>query len=153
MGARIDMGPPRARVHGGDWGWAELANGLVDPVARRVLRALDGAGIDNRSACAGGRTTVFVRRTCLDEARFVLATVSFYAPPARRPAGSGTEGLMRRPAARAAAALVAILAALLLWAAPWDANTDLRCPGKDNSYVRAIRGGCVHVDASPALRR
>jgi hypothetical protein len=145
MGARTHLPPPRGAEGRGDGDWVEIAFGLSRLYSRRLLRALGDAAVAWRTQEVGGGTAVFVRRCDVEESLFVLATVSFKSSDAAAGAPWRGAGI------RAAALAGALVAAAVLWISPWDAETDLRCPGGDGSYLRAIRGGCVRVDANSAL--
>ncbi|MFN2488675.1 MAG: hypothetical protein ABR529_02820 [Actinomycetota bacterium] len=154
MRSNVDLPPPRtAAAAGGDRGWAELARGLARGFARRLHEQLARAGIEDRSLPERSRVTVLVRRAVLEEARFVLAVVSYQGRAAVSAPRAEIGPSRWVPAIRAAAALAVVLIAFLLLSSPWGPRHDLSCPGRDDSYVRAIRGGClqVHVGAIAAL--
>jgi Putative prokaryotic signal transducing protein len=109
MGTKLDLPPPPSLTKGGGGGsgWVELASARDDIDAHLLEGRLHEAGIETRAIkdrrapgawLYGGSNpwapvTIFVRRFQLENARLVLAEISFMAP---------NPGVDRRPPPRIA---------------------------------------------------
>ncbi|MGH2786463.1 MAG: DUF2007 domain-containing protein [Actinomycetota bacterium] len=103
MGARLDVPPPptATRRGGGGSGWVELARARDDIESHLLTGRLHEAGIETNAVkdrfapgawLYGGSNpwapvAVYVRRWQLEDARVVLAEISYEAPPAPDRAG------------------------------------------------------------------
>jgi hypothetical protein len=105
---------------------------------------LTEAGIGSRSRAEDGVITILVLRAQLEEARFVLATVSF-AEPATLNAPPAETGRARwsSPVKRAASVVVAaLLLTSIFLLAPRDTKEPARCPGGETTHLIAPWAGC-----------
>ncbi len=113
MPAKVDVPPPPAPVRSGGGGseWVELIRARDDIDAHLLAGLLEEAGIESRSLkdrsvpvwMYGGSNPwapviILVRRLHLEDARIVLAEVSWNAPPATTPPAQRNTRPRRAPA-------------------------------------------------------
>jgi Putative prokaryotic signal transducing protein len=100
VGAKLDLPPPPTVTgRGGGSGWVELARARDDIEAHLLTGRLNEAGVETtvvKDRFAPGAwlyggsnpwapVSVYVRRFQLEEARLVLAEISYQAPSAKEP--------------------------------------------------------------------
>jgi hypothetical protein len=101
VGAKLDLPPPPTATGrgGGDSGWVELVRARDDIEAHLLTGRLNEAGIETKAVkdrfapgawLYGGSNpwapvSVYVRRFELEDARLVLAEISYQAPSADEP--------------------------------------------------------------------
>jgi hypothetical protein len=146
VGARTFKPPPSPTTGGKGEEWAELASGLLLGESSTILRELQIEGIDTRKEIEASGVTIKVRKTSLDDARFVLARVAFGREATLRAPRAETG---RRPWTRAAQVAAALVGGVLvLFSAlalrPAEGDSGPRCPGQ-REHLMAPRGGCVGV--------
>jgi hypothetical protein len=146
LGARTFRPPPSPSSGEKGEGWVELASRLLLGESSSILRELEIEGIDARREVEASGVTIKVRKTSLDDARFVLARVAFSREATLRAPRAETGRRRWSRATRVAAGLVGgvlvLFSALAL--APAEDDSGLRCPGR-RSHLLAPRGGCLGV--------
>jgi hypothetical protein len=112
------------------------------------LRDLEIEGIDTRREVEASGVTIKVRKTSLEDARFVLARFAFSRAATLRAPQAETGRRRWSHAARVAAGLVGGLLVLgsALVLAPAEGDSGPRCPHR--GQIMAPRGGCLGVSTT-----
>jgi hypothetical protein len=146
LGARTFKPPPSPTLGGKGEGWAELASGLLLGESSSLLRDLEIEGIETRREVEASGVTIKVRKTSLEDARFVLARFAFSREATLKAPRAETG---RRRWSRAAGVAAGFVGGLLvlgsaLTLAPAEDDSGPRCPGR-RDHLMAPRGGCLGV--------
>jgi hypothetical protein len=124
----------------------ELASSLLLGESSSILQELEIEGIDTRAEIEASGVTIKVRKSSLEDARFVLARVAFSRPATLKAPRAETGQRRWAWAAGVAAGLVGsviiIFSAMALASAEDDSGP--RCPGR-RDHLMAPRGGCIGV--------
>ena len=126
--------------------WAELASGLLLGESSSLLRDLEIEGIETRREVKASGVTIKVRKTSLEDARFVLARFAFSREATLR---APRAEIGRRRWSRATTVAVGLVGGLLVLSsalalAPAEDDSGPRCPDR-SGQVMAPRGGCLDV--------
>jgi hypothetical protein len=146
VGARTFKSPPSPISGGKGEEWVELASALLLGESSSLLRELENEGIDTRREVDASGVTIKVRKTSLEDARFVLARFAFSRAATLKAPQAETGRRPWRRATRVAAGLVAgfLVLGSALVLAPAEDGSGRRCPGR-GGHLMAPRGGCLGV--------